>query len=189
MLQWGHGLSAVEMSGCHDVPYLSVKCFNGATAFQPWKFRTRAVIPRRTTGLQWGHGLSAVEIGSDPLPASRTSARFNGATAFQPWKWAHWWLRAPGDHELQWGHGLSAVEIKPDQASKCRQVRLQWGHGLSAVEIMRRPAHEVMDYLASMGPRPFSRGNSVPVMVLATRPQSFNGATAFQPWKYAAARL
>ena len=110
LLQWGHGISAVEIQRsrwhaeicrcasmgprhfCRGNRHLVVQKnvvrnrFNGATAFLPWKFSksipgTGAVIP-----LQWGHGISAVEI-----------------------------PRTKGEHDdhntLQWGHGISAVEI------------------------------------------------------------------------------
>ncbi len=59
--------------------------FNGATAFQPWKWIACPLICRGWERLQWGHGFSAVEMGNAAtLP--RRAHRFNGATAFQPWK-------------------------------------------------------------------------------------------------------
>ena len=61
-LQWGHGFSAVEIP-CY--PYLlvsQVASFNGATAFQPWKYDVEGVPMPRKTLLQWGHGFSAVEM-------------------------------------------------------------------------------------------------------------------------------
>ncbi len=41
------------------------------------------------------------------------------------------------------------------------------------------------DVRSSMGPRPFSRGDSAPARYIAGRHRSFNGATAFQPWRHA----
>ena len=134
--------------------------------------------------LQWGHGLSAVEIGAvaagvvsarlasmGPRPFSRGNGvsavagrfpyygGFNGATAFQPWKSARNLRHAPS---ARW---------------------LQWGHGLSAVEIVLRSELVVEADAASMGPRPFSRGNGRREARRGPGPRSFNGATAFQPWK------
>ena len=156
--------------------------FNGATAFQPWK--CHAVGPDPNRSLQWGHGLSAVEIAARLLlrnfmwpvqwghglsaveiyqttVASHFPARFNGATAFQPWKpdrgqdaMAFGW-----QDRLQWGHGLSAVEIQVSASCSPSAGALQWGHGLSAVETATSRVHRLAHVEASMGPRPFSRGN------------------------------
>ncbi len=60
-LQWGHGISAVEIAGTLEF-----------------------IRPKER--LQWGHGISAVEICSRRMPW-RFPSRFNGATASQPWKW------------------------------------------------------------------------------------------------------
>ena len=84
---------------------------------------------------------------------------FNGATAFQPWKF----------YVCAGEHGCSAA--------------LQWGHGLSAVEMARRRKRHRSNPRASMGPRPFSRGNWLGIARADRGRVSFNGATAFQPWK------
>ena len=39
--------------------------------------------------------------------------------------------------------------------------------------------------IASMGPRPFSRGNTIRWMGYSLMRTRFNGATSFQPWKHA----
>ncbi len=134
--------------------------FNGATAFQPWKYQRPAPGFYHAAVLQWGHGLSAVEI-------------FAAVAAKQEAK------------TLQWGHGLSAVEIARSKIHVFAHPRLQWGHGLSAVEIGARCEPPGDGEGASMGPRPFSRGNQ-PWRRSRRRPWGcFNGATAFQPWKSA----
>ena len=84
--------------------------------------------------LQWGHGLSAVET-----PAVIASAL--------------------GLKRLQWGHGLSAVETDSTAPDKHGRGKLQWGHGLSAVETVSDMFGCGRGRLASMGPRPFSRGD------------------------------
>ena len=108
-LQWGHGLSAVEISDAAKHPWPTIG-FNGATAFQPWKCR-----PIR--------------------PASPWRFGFNGATAFQPWKCSPASRGSSKAFTLQWGHGLSAVEMIAAAGTAQYAIRLQWGHGLSAVEM------------------------------------------------------
>ena len=36
-LQWGHGLSAMEITGVRQPLAVRAGRFNGATAFRPWK--------------------------------------------------------------------------------------------------------------------------------------------------------
>ena len=86
------------------------------------------------------------------------TSRFNGATAFQPWICAVAPSAVSRVLLLQWGHGLSAVDIERVLPSFAIIRLLQWGHGLSAVDICwkQRPRHRLL--VASMGPRPFSRG-------------------------------
>ena len=159
-LQWGHDLSAVETGQ----PRCSMgrryrPGFNGATTFQPWKRRKVKLEESRGLLLQWGHDLSAVE--------TRLKKR-----VLTPRDW------------LQWGHDLSAVETSmPSNRTASLVVGLQWGHDLSAVETGRTlswPANRRPRFngattfqpwkrdggqrmtpapRASMGPRPFSRGN------------------------------
>jgi len=62
LLQWGHDFSAVEIWRCFCGDDVRLG-FNGATTFQPWKWRknfqdTDGII----AWLQWGHDFSAVEI-------------------------------------------------------------------------------------------------------------------------------
>ena len=63
-------------------------------------------------------------------------------------------------------------------------IRLQWGHGFSAVEIWLPGDWSDSTQTASMGPRLFSRGNGQRAVRKHADPASFNGATAFQPWKF-----
>ena len=112
--------------------------FNGATAFQPWKFARRqgkveerfdaSMGPRpfsRGNAVAFrpaGCGRPRASMG--PRPFSRGNVplctgdaefllSFNGATAFQPWKSPPKIGSPPRTTQLQWGHGLSAVEISP----------------------------------------------------------------------------
>src|SRR3990172_2021237 len=86
MLQWGHGLSAVDTLGPSSGYEAKRPGFNGATAFQPWIPSAGAgpealddgvqlgprlfargyavnmdVVTTLLAQLQWGHGLSAVD--------------------------------------------------------------------------------------------------------------------------------
>ena len=97
-----------------------------------------------------------------------------------------------GPHKgLQWGHDFSAVEIFDGNFIGGVRAWLQWGHDFSAVEIKRGSRQEpdqeisfngattfqpwksgielaIRQYYiqASMGPRLFSRGNSILVQIL-----------------------
>jgi len=85
-LQWGHGISAVEVVLGAGVRQVRICSFNGATAFQPWKSARSRGGRRLLLRLQWGHGISAVEVQPNPFPRR-------------------------GGFTLQWGHGISAVEV------------------------------------------------------------------------------
>ena len=85
---------------------------------------------------------------------------------------------------LQWGHGLSAVETRAGGTGGSEgMMALQWGHGLSAVETRFAGYRSRFSRSASMGPRPFSRGNTPRAPSATPSLSGFNGATAFQPWK------
>ena len=65
---------------------------------------------------------------------------------------------------LQWGHDFSAVEIALLAAYVAAiKEELQWGHDFSAVEIFFYKIVVYFCWIASMGPRLFSRGNVVRV--------------------------
>ena len=85
-LQWGHGLSAVEMTNAGHAYRADRPSFNGATAFQPWK--SEKALALRPCGKCF-NGATAFQPWK--LPGSRKPIAldlgFNGATAFQPWKW------------------------------------------------------------------------------------------------------
>ena len=156
-LQWGHGLSAVEISAGRLArrpldpasmgprpfsrgnpadsagPISKSRSFNGATAFQPWKLAFQG-------------------------PESFEIARFNGATAFQPWK-------------------CCAIRRWP-----AIRTGLQWGHGLSAVEMSMRPGCWCTRF-GFNGATAFQPWKCLPRQLLRNPRGSFNGATAFQPWK------
>ena len=85
--------------------------------------------------------------------------RFNGATAFRPWKRPNPSTTTSHVNTLQWSHGLSTVETL--------------GPALGVAGVVR----------ASMEPRPFDRGNASGTASRFPRITSFNGATAFRPWK------
>ena len=100
----------------------------------------------RGNGNRWhrwqGDGLASMgprpfSRGNSPTQSRRCCRipRFNGATTFQPWK------RALPSHLLS------------------RLLWLQWGHDLSAVETRSKGKKQDRQGEASMGPRPFSRGN------------------------------
>ena len=133
MLQWGHGLSAVD------------------TGKEPCKFNGANIASMGPRPFSRGY-LRPASVGDLVLSASMGPRPFSrGYTAAA--------LAAPAwCSELQWGHGLSAVDT---QRIRCRirsLVLLQWGHGLSAVDTRRHARQLHGERRASMGPRPFSRG-------------------------------
>ena len=86
-LQWGHGVSAVEVGKPEAIVDAVWQSFNGATAFQPWKSEADYQGHATFLALQWGHGVSAVEVMRHAAGNHGSIfSCFNGATAFQPWK-------------------------------------------------------------------------------------------------------
>ena len=111
------------------------------------------------TSLQWGRGLSAAEITRSHAATNERQRRFNGAAAFQPRKfWLYWRTESP-TQGLQWGRGLSAAEMKGDSARAFNDLAASMGpRPFSRGNISGR-SRPPSNRLASMGPRPFSRGN------------------------------
>ena len=106
--------------------------------------------------LQWGHGLSAVEIMPSREPDSCARDGFNGATAFQPWKW----------HLLEThGHAMMTASMGPRPFSRGNRTCT-----LMALVDVR---------CASMGPRPFSRGNASQHRADATSTRASMGPRPF----------
>ena len=109
--------------------------------------------------LQWGRGLSAAET-SARRDGRATRKCFNGAAAFRPRRLGRRTqspTRNPGFN--------GAAAFRPRRRTNKRSVRaaetLQWGRGLSAAET--RPDYQKLyGDRASMGPRPFGRGDIAP---------------------------
>ena len=181
-LQWGHGLSAVEIRG-NVAPSPPGACFNGATAFQPWKWPVTTRPSPQPNALQWGHGLSAVEMASRGVCCRSRFSGFNGATAFQPWKLGLHKFHRGWQWMLQWGHGLSAVEIGLIYQADYAVTTLQWGHGLSAVEIIVAVRNHAAERRRFNGATAFQPWKSARLVRQRSSTWGFNGATAFQPWK------
>ncbi len=99
-----------------------------------------------------------------PRCPTRRSRSFNGATAMEPWKSA-----LPRRQPIQYR-------------------ALQWGHGDGAVEEPDRLARAVPGRVASMGPRRWSRGRGPRMSRSRANRESFNGATAMEPWKRSCCR-
>jgi len=126
--------------------------FNGAAAFRP----------RR-------HG---------PAAHSALPSRFNGAAAFRPRR-PEGVVASGFAPTLQWGRGLSAAETSSARKATAGQTGF---NGAAAFRPRRRARdgnyRQTGD--ASMGPRPFGRGD---IKAAATRAKAccFNGAAAFRP--------
>ena len=85
-VQEGHGHSTVEDNRCPISWRINSACFNGATAFRPWKTPACAGNITSTVKLQWGQPFSTVEDVDAVTPLRRHAS------------------------VLQWGHGLSTVD-------------------------------------------------------------------------------
>ena len=145
---------------------LHTRQYEGLPAFLQWSHGLSAVETLALTSngcilivLQWSHGLSAVETVRPPSTLTATCP-FNGATAYQPWK---------------------HLESCPPPTTPWA---LQWSHGLSAVETEDRSLRYSPHPSPSMEPRLISRGNPTPPTCSRLPLPSFNGATAYQPWKH-----
>ena len=135
-LQWGHRLSAMEISGATNRPSLSM-------------------IP-----LQWGHRLSAMEMCRRATSRRSSLPRFNGATAFRRWRcigpFPEIDFIADG---LQWGHRPFGDGDTPAHPKMQRKGGASMGpppfgdgdDGLAATYLHNNPA--------SMGPPPFGDGD------------------------------
>ena len=159
LLQWGHDLSVVETTpirtGCAvDCPasmgprpfsrgnatsrpyqHLEIPCFNGATTFQSWKRHLRGEgceDSQRFNGATTFQSWKPVSV----VLKSDVGQRFNGATTFQSWKPVSVVLKSDVGHSFN-----GATTFQSWKLAKSRAIR-------------RKNA------LASMGPRPFSRGNA-----------------------------
>ena len=109
-LQWSHGLSTVETWPKPTLRTPAMPCFNGATAFRPWK---------RPRDRGTGAGLGC----------------FNGATAFRPWKLAGTDADAAMViHASMEPRPFDRGNQFVMDAVRRRLIKLQWSHGLSTVE-------------------------------------------------------
>ena len=92
---------------------------------------------------------------------------FNGATTFQPWKRLWPTLNEQRKPLLQWGHDLSAVETSRSEGMLPFVNSASMGpRPFSRGNVYRRHRARAA-VVASMGPRPFSRGNmkaGLPIM-------------------------
>ena len=156
-LQWGRDLSAADRAGSPARYPRASPRFNGAATFRP-----------RTDGAGLSETLAGVHASMGPRPFGRGQrwapntrltvlTRFNGAATFRPRTES---LCVPNPFAyalLQWGRDLSAA----DSWNSSRSLTSLWRFNGAATfrprtvrtaEILR-PA-----VMASMGPRPFGRG-------------------------------
>jgi len=135
---------------------VSLAGFNGAAAFRPRR-RERRFVVKRNWQLQWGRGLSAAETATDSPERGPPTNCFNGAAAFRPRRQS----TSGSDARKQPGFN-GAAAFRPRRRDRCgataQDDKLQWGRGLSAAET-RWCWPIVAGSNASMGPRPFGRGD------------------------------
>ncbi len=169
--------------------YRQAPSFNGATVFQPWR-----PDPRRdsewyeATKFQWSHGFSTMETKIGEARPAKAWEGFNGATVFQPWRPLITKRPAAAKRILVsmeprfFNHG-DALRFF---AIGFRWERFQWSHGFSTMEThYPRPVHRRWRDV-SMEPRFFNHGDQTrDGLESGMKPESFNGATVFQPWRHA----
>ena len=163
---------------------MSLASFNGATAIRPWKRRALDRSCRPSSPFNGATAIRPWKHRTAP-PFIKNWIAFNGATAIRPWKRGHRNLAAHGGYR-------PSMEPRPfDRGNQTRSAwdrttmsNLQWSHGHSTVETCGRLACGNAGHPASMEPRPFDRGNPLSnPQWHAKQLSSFNGATAFRPWK------
>ena len=127
MLQFGHGVEAVDDPEYRTNYIPHRRCFNSATALKPWMMREWTRYQTEGYELQFGHGVEAV----DEAAASAT---------------------ASGQNQLQFGHGVEAVDDTVISVPITVAVWLQFGHG---VEPWMKPAccQAIGSTAASIRPR------------------------------------
>ena len=184
LLQWGRDLSVAETvilvntSGGKDsasmgprpfsrgnlseigLPRRRTKGFNGAATFQSRKQSSSAIASREGAMLQWGRDLSVAETRSGPGLLATRARGFNGAATFQSRK--RKLGASAGASEGRGFNGAATFQSRKPAVQRGPRLyvdQLQWGRDLSVAETAVRADDEDLVKLASMGPRPFSRGN------------------------------
>ncbi len=168
---------------CPPVPAkVLVKGFNGAATFQsrrpgdttyqhrpeeasmgPRPFSRGDLVVQLKDGafvgwLQWGRDLSVAETRHSGTAAASTYTLQWGrdlSVAETSSKSSS----GSGSSSLQWGRDLSVAETSTRHAGGHRAAELQWGRDLSVAETLPPSAGAPGVSPASMGPRPFSRGD------------------------------
>ena len=91
----------------------------------------------------------------------------------------------PAEKMVQWGHGVYAVEGADPTGTYNNILVLQWGHGVYAVEGWTAPATSTCLTSLQWGHGVYAvEGMAMEQYMNAYN--SFNGATAFTPWKESA---
>ena len=163
VLQWSHSLSAMETGPMGRVGQHGLRAFNGATASRPWKL----ALPHPTDDwhlrLQWSHSLSAMET----LASSSINQRVN----------------EPSMEPQPFGHGNDGNDNRHQHANAPSMEPQPFGHGN-----IKLAANNPSTTYPSMEPQPFGHGNGGMAGHRSPSRHSFNGATAFRPWKRECAR-
>ncbi len=110
LLQWGHGVTAVETS-----PLQWNSCEPHRASMGPRRHRRgdlrRCSASAGTRALQWGHGVTAVETSCDPSAHSCHLRASMGPRRHRRGDLRHWSVQNKLI-KLQWGHGVTAVETR-----------------------------------------------------------------------------
>ena len=131
--------------------------------------------------LQWGRDLSAADSCTDMCRIAERSACFNGAATFRP-RTARNCLGSCRARRSFNGAATFRPRTGRDFGPQlAAERRLQWGRDLSAADRRPTPALRMRTHSASMGPRPFGRGQGDDGDDGTQRECCFNGAATFRP--------
>ena len=156
-LQWGRDLSVAE-TGQYIPWYRQVHGFNGAATFQSRKH------PQRPHGRAVVLGFNGAATFQSRKPRRRGAPRVaDVAASMGPRPFSRGnptsYAGSASVSRLQWGRDLSVAETCLTRFAFLGSGSLQWGRDLSVAETRQTTKKNAEIIEASMGPRPFSRGN------------------------------
>ena len=178
MLQWSHGLSAMDTGarpgsrrGGHELQWS-----HGLSAMDT---KMRTTTWSTTKALQWSHGLSAMDTSPALAVLLLASRGFNGAMAFQPWipDRRRRVVAIAGVASMEpwpFSHGYGAGDGDPTGDWEASMEPWPFSHGYAVV-----PGDAVRVRIASMEPWPFSHG-----YVRTMRGQRRARNASMEPWPF-----
>ena len=134
------------------------------------RFNGAATVRPRKSGSRCPERIQTVRASMGPRPygrgntfknrwMTRKPVCFNGAATVRPRKCRSLPAVPAQTFSLQWGRDRTAAEMATISASSPFATWLQWGRDRTAAEMLALTAPTAAASAASMGPRPYGRGN------------------------------